>query len=588
MSIYRFCFRCYKKILSKDGNCPNCGMQIGLEEKGYHFLSGPAISRDTLFQLPSDLILMDRFKIKKPLGKGRFAIVYLVEDIQRSLDLALKVVEAGPSCDDFPELQLKNELVVYDKISDFGHVIKVYDLHIAPLGGTNLFLLPMEYADGGTLRKWLLEHRDDSEARKTIGVDFFKQACVGVQAIHKAGLAHLDLKPENLLIKEKAIKVSDFGISRNILDLNAANPKLMSGVSGTPAYMAPEQTKAARPKDVDYLADIYALGCILFEILDGDPPYMGTPIEILEKHNLGIKPDFRGIDEHLANIILRCLSKEPINRYKTISDLLSAIDGKPIRAEGGGQWYSQMPDLLQQVKEKLLSIGAIIEIFDDDGNSDLTIDLSSEFCNKRYPFRFIFPSNYPNGAPKVLIRSQPLQEQLAANGLLTPGNEVSLSLDSGKNNSQANGIESLIDCLVNWMRSVHQTIVETTQWYKRDPELLQSEIEKLKKIFGKDFRYDEINPQNQNMTFSIRINLNERRFWVGIEFPKDYPNEIPLFFLKGDYVKQKLFDVFVDGIINVHENIILNWHREKDIKNMVLSITRMMENFGIDEKFDES
>jgi hypothetical protein len=136
------------------------------------------------------------------------------------------------------------------------------------------------------------------------------------------------------------------------------------------------------------------------------------------------------------------------------------------------------------------------------------------------------------------------------------------------------------------MRSIQQTRAKTIQWYERNPELLQSEIEKLKEIFGKDFRYDEINPQNQNMTFSIRINLNERRFWIGIEFPKDYPNEIPLFFLKGDYVKEKLFDIFVDGIINVHENIILNWLREKDIKNMVLSITRMMENLGIDKKFD--
>jgi len=350
--------------------------------------------------------------------------------------------------------------------------------------------------------------------------------------------------------------------------------------------MAPEQTIAARPKDVDYLADIYALGCILFEILDGEPPYMGTPIEILEKHKHGIKPNFRKIDEHLSNVILRCLSKELLNRYKTVSDLLSAIEDKPVIVEDKGQWYSQMPDLLQQVTEKLSSIGAIIEIFDDSGNSDLTIDLSSEFCNKRYPFRFVFPSNYPNRAPKVFIRSRPLQEQLSDNGLLTPGHEVPLSLDSDKDDSQIKRIESLIDCLVNWMRSVHQTRAETIQWHERDPELLQSEIEKLKEVFGKDFRYDEINPQNQNMTFSIRINLNERRFWLGIEFPKDYPNEIPLFFLKGDYVKQKLFDVFVDGIINVHGNILLNWNREKDIKNTVLSITMMMENLGIDKKFD--
>ena len=99
-----------------------------------------------------------------------------------------------------------------------------------------------------------------------------------------------------------------------------------------------------------------------------------------------------------------------------------------------------------------------------------------------------------------------------------------------------------------------------------------------------DFRHDEIHPHNRNMIFSIRIELNKRRFWMGLEFPKDYQNNIPLFFLKGDYVKEKLDDIFVDGIISIHENIILKWNRNKDIKKIILSIIRMMEKLKIDEK----
>jgi serine/threonine protein kinase len=363
-TISRFCSRCRKNVQLEGDRCPDCGLRLRYEKEENDFLSGPFVPQDTIVILHPDDTLMDRFKIKSHLGNGRFGAVYLAEDILGSTEVALKVVEVGPLTDDIATLQLKRERSVYRKISDFGptrHIIRVYDLQFVPWGGTGLLLLSMEYANGGSLRKWLLEHQENIDARRTIGLDFFKQACLGVQTIHEAGLVHLDLKPENLLIQDGVIKVADFGLARSVYQMSMTSPELIRDGMGTPPYMAPEQIMAARPKDVDHLADIYALGCILFELLDGEPPYAGTPREILDKHEKGIKPKLKGVDEDLASAVFRCLSTEPSDRYKNISDLLSAVDEKikvsEEKVEGeirGFQWYCVDPVFRSQLADQLI------------------------------------------------------------------------------------------------------------------------------------------------------------------------------------------------------------------------------------------
>ena len=587
----KFCPSCYKVVRIEGQNCSNCGLQLMINDDRSHFLSGHSEPGSPVLNIASGEILMDRFNIKQLLGKGRYGSVYLAEDTLQSTEVALKAV--GISLygeDDTAIMQLKQELQAYNSIFDNRHILKVNDIHFTIFKSTAMLLLSMEYADGGSFREWLIAHQDDDkwEKRKTMGMEYFKQACLGVQAIHEAGLVHLDLKPENLLIQKKIIKISDFGLSRKIFKVGALSLEFTSDGMGTPSYMAPEQIMAARPKDVNYLADIYSLGSILFEILDGDPPYMGTPLEIFEKHRQGIKPDFDKIDENMIKILSKCLSTNPRDRYKKVSDILLVINDQPIKAETQVQWYTKKPELLHQLKEKLSSVGTIIEVLEDNGKSDLIFNLSCKYNNKRYPFKFVFPANYPNQMPQVFIRSQPLRAQLADKDLLTSNNEVKLDLFSDSGTDKEGNIESFINCLFKWMESVPTRIAKINQWYETNPVLLQTEIEKIKQLFVSDFRHDEINPHNQNMIFSIRINLNNRRFWMGLEFPEDYPNNIPIFFLKGDYVKEKLADIFVDGIINIHENTILNWNRTKDIKEMILSIIRIMKNLKIDEKLCES
>ena len=324
---------------------------------------------------PGEELLNGRFCVKKLLGSGGFGSVYLAKDKEMNEDLAFKVVFTQLGQAQTAGDQLKFEFKARKKIRDRTHILEAELPLTDVFKGISLILLPMEYAEGGSLRDWMranpARHEKDEEIskkRKKQALHYFKQACLGVQAIHEAGLAHLDLKPENLLIRNGVIKVTDFGLSRNILQMSVASPQLLRDGIGTPFYMSPEQIMAARPQDVDHLADIYALGCILFELLDGAPPYMGAPQQILEKHERGVKPKLRGIDESMTGITFKCLSKEPDERYIAISDLLSALDegfevsSKELQCEiKGFQWHYLNPKYHSQIAARIIPDTVTIE-----------------------------------------------------------------------------------------------------------------------------------------------------------------------------------------------------------------------------------
>jgi serine/threonine protein kinase len=276
--------------------------------------------------------LLNRFTIKKSLGRGGFGAVYLAEDSERKHDIALKVVTTNIGQAEMAATQMRNELTLRDKINDFTHIIRTYDIHtVEAYKGLSLILMPMEYAEGNSFRNFLAANKRDDEKRIKEGVDLFKQACKGVKAIHDAGLVHCDLKPENILICKDhkgqiVTKVSDFGISRNVDQWSMNQAAVIQSSLGTPYYMSPEQVKTARQKDIDGRADIYALGVILFEILDGDPPFDGTADEVRKKHLEMNPPKLKGIDEEYVRTVHTCLEKDPEKRYKDIEVLLGAKD----------------------------------------------------------------------------------------------------------------------------------------------------------------------------------------------------------------------------------------------------------------------
>ncbi|MBW1839711.1 MAG: zinc-ribbon domain-containing protein, partial [Deltaproteobacteria bacterium] len=359
-------------------NCPECDSNFvalpgGLTmlsdaggERNYGLTpgSGGAVPAPVILDV-GDKLQNGRFEVRALLGRGGYGSVHRVFDDNMEMELALKVVVPEGKVSQAVK-NLANEFKRREQVKDRDHILSAYLPLLEEYKGLSLMLLPMELANGGNLRSWLDENQDVGQ-RKDQAIVYFKQICSGVEAIHKAGLAHLDLKPENILIAQDVIKISDFGLSRDLSNLGVMDPTLLRDGLGTANYMAPEQTMAARPKDVDKLADIYALGCILFELLDGQPPYFGTSREIYEKHEKGIKPNSKGINENLTNIIFKCLSTEPSDRYSTISALVTALDKKPQVLEKtverkikGLQWEYLDPEYRSQLSSRLIPDTVVI------------------------------------------------------------------------------------------------------------------------------------------------------------------------------------------------------------------------------------
>jgi len=331
IALSRLCLRCGKMAQVERGRCPDCGSQLEIESENNHFLSGPLMKGGKAVTLPPGTILLERFRIAHHINNGRYGSVYLAEDMLCSMQVALKVTDVGSQSEELAALQLQREKAIYNRIQNFRHVIKIYDLHFVPWGGTGLLVLSMEYANGDTFRKWLMDRRKDREARQTAGMEYFKQACWGVGDGHQGDVIHHDLKPENFLFLDGVLKVSDFGgatCAQMLQKMSGFFCETLPSEFGTPVYMSPEHFIAFHLDDLDERSDIYSLGVILFEILNpkGRPPFAG-PYERLRKMHLEVPaPRLQEAGKKFAGVIAKCLEKDPANRYQSVAGLLDDLE----------------------------------------------------------------------------------------------------------------------------------------------------------------------------------------------------------------------------------------------------------------------
>jgi beta-lactam-binding protein with PASTA domain len=178
----------------------------------------------------------------------------------------------------------------------------------------------MEYVEGVTLRD--IVHTDGSMPPLR-AIEVMADACQALNFSHQHGIIHRDAKPANIMIsKAGAVKVMDFGIARAIAD--SGTPVTRTGaVIGTPQYLSPEQ---ANGDSVDARSDVYALGCVLYELLTGEPPFVGdSPVAVAYQHvrKEPVRPSQRheGISPDLDAVVLKALTKNPENRYQSAADM---------------------------------------------------------------------------------------------------------------------------------------------------------------------------------------------------------------------------------------------------------------------------
>jgi serine/threonine-protein kinase len=257
-------------------------------------------------------VFAGRYEILSELGRGGMGTVFRARDRELDDEVALKVLKTERDDQGAQVERLRQEIKIARAITHV-NVVRAFDFGEAE----RTRYLTMEYVAGTTLRE-LIDARRGLEL--TPALQIAKQVCRGLAAVHKAGIVHGDLKPQNVMVMGNGIAtLMDFGVARP----RARQEQGGLVVAGTPLYMSPEQVKGG---DLDDRSDIYSAGVVMFEMFTGQCPFLGKDIaEILQMHLNDPPPDPRtlrpGLPQPLAQLILACLSKHRLQRPGSAADL---------------------------------------------------------------------------------------------------------------------------------------------------------------------------------------------------------------------------------------------------------------------------
>jgi serine/threonine-protein kinase len=262
--------------------------------------------------------LSDRYEVGEILGFGGMSEVHLARDLRLHRDVAIKVLRADLARDPSFYLRFRREA---QNAAALNHpaIVAVYDTGEAETATGPLPYIVMEYVDGVTLRD-IVHTEGPMPAKRAIEV--IADACQALNFSHQHGIIHRDVKPANIMIsKNGAVKVMDFGIARALADANSVTQT--AAVIGTAQYLSPEQ---ARGEKVDARSDVYSLGCVLYEILTGEPPFVGdSPVAVAYQHvrEDPVPPSQRHneITPELDAVVLKALAKNPENRYQSAAEM---------------------------------------------------------------------------------------------------------------------------------------------------------------------------------------------------------------------------------------------------------------------------
>ncbi|RLI68453.1 MAG: hypothetical protein DRP02_12565 [Candidatus Gerdarchaeota archaeon] len=298
--------------------CVGCGRKIPIDAEICPYCKtsfAQLMTIDIPIEIRPGDVLADRYEIKRLLGSGGMGTVFQAYDKELEIDVALKFIPT-PLLSDRRALEtLRKEAQLTVKLTH-ENIVRVYDFK----QHQTLRFIVMEYVQGKNLKQILEEKGKFSvEEAKTL----LKGICEGLSYAHKNKIIHRDIKPANILLEENSNKpkIADFGIAREVKDTMTR----VTGrtITGTLLYMAPECLRGEKPT---VESDIYSLGATIYELLNGEPPFVRGDIysQILREKPKPIK----GIPNHINDVLLIALSKDPNKRFHNALDFYKAFAGE--------------------------------------------------------------------------------------------------------------------------------------------------------------------------------------------------------------------------------------------------------------------
>lgn len=280
------------------------------------------------------------YKLLRPLGKGGMGVVYLGEHRVMKRAMALKVLSTESALDKRRIERFQSEARAAAQL-DHPNIVRAYDFS----EDNGRLFIAMEYVEGIDLQ--LVVQRDGVLAIPA-ALDAMRQAASGLAHAHGRGIVHRDIKPANLLLRgDGVLKISDMGLARIGWQGEAPNDAGKSRLLGTSEFLAPEQAMDSR--SVDGRADIYSLGCTLYYLLAGKPPYpAATTSQRIAKHQTSAPPDIRAergdCPPALADLMIRMMAKRPEDRIPSATELLSQLN-RIAAAAGQGRAGRQLQQI---------------------------------------------------------------------------------------------------------------------------------------------------------------------------------------------------------------------------------------------------
>ncbi|HSD88285.1 MAG TPA: serine/threonine-protein kinase, partial [Kofleriaceae bacterium] len=271
-------------------------------------------------------VLLGKYRVESTLGFGGMGLVIKAHNVQLDEDVAIKILREDVQLDE-------------DHITRFlreaKNAVRLKSEHVARIRDVGTFedgrpYMVMELLEGLDLGRLLLDH---GRIEPTRAVDLLLQACDAIAEAHSLGIVHRDIKPTNLFVAKRRdgsdlLKVLDFGISKATVGSEMALTQTQS-MLGTPAYMSPEQMRSART--ADQRSDIWSLGCVLYELVEGHQPFEASNFAELCVMVATEDPQPLVHGPQVGGVLMRCLAKDLDERYQHVGEL--AVDLAPLSSD---------------------------------------------------------------------------------------------------------------------------------------------------------------------------------------------------------------------------------------------------------------